>query len=133
MVDEDTRAFNAIMSAFQLPKNNEHEIAARKEAIQAATIFAIETPLKVMQTAYDSMTLIAEMAAKGNPNSVSDAGVGALCARSAVYGAYLNVKINAGSLTDKKKASAYVAEAGNILQQTIEKEQAILATVTSKL
>jgi glutamate formiminotransferase/formiminotetrahydrofolate cyclodeaminase len=133
LVDEDTRAFNAIMSAFQLPKNNEQEIAARKTAIQDATVFAIETPLKVMKTAYESMTLIAEMAEKVNPNSVSDAGVGALCARSAVYGAYLNVKINAGSLADKEKANTYVVEADNILQQAIDKEQAILATVTSKM
>ena len=133
LVDEDTRAFNAIMSAFQLPKNNEHEIAARKAAIQEATIFAIETPLKVMKVAYESMTLIAEMAEKGNPNSVSDAGVGVLCARSAVYGAYLNVKINAGSLSDKEKATSFIAEADVILKNALEKETAILKVVESKL
>jgi glutamate formiminotransferase/formiminotetrahydrofolate cyclodeaminase len=133
LVDEDTRAFNAIMSAFQLPKSSELEIADRKKAIQDATVFAIETPLKVMKTAYESMTLIAEMAEKGNPNSVSDAGVGALCARSAVYGAYLNVKINASSLSDKDKATAYIAEADAILKDALEKEAAILKVVESKL
>lgn len=133
LVDEDTRAFNAIMNAFQLPKNSEHEIASRKKAIQDATVFAIETPLKVMKTAYDSMNLIAEMAEKGNPNSVSDAGVGALCARSAVYGAYLNVKINAGSLSNKEKATAYIAEAHAMLKNALEKEAAILKVVESKL
>ena len=133
LVDEDTRAFNAIMSAFQLPKSSELEIADRKKAIQDATVFAIEAPLKVMKTAYESMTLIAEMAEKGNPNSVSDAGVGALCARSAVYGAYLNVKINAGSLSDKEKATAYIAEADAMLKNALEKEAAILKVVESKL
>jgi glutamate formiminotransferase/formiminotetrahydrofolate cyclodeaminase len=133
LVDEDTRAFNAIMSAFQLPKSSELEIADRKKAIQDATVFAIETPLKVMKTAYESMTLIAEMAEKGNPNSVSDAGVGALCARSAVYGAYLNVKINASSLSDKEKATVYIAEADAMLKDALEKEAAILKVVEDKL
>lgn len=133
LVDEDTRAFNAIMSAFQLPKNNEPEIATRKAAIEEATIFAIKTPLKVMQTAYESMALIAEMAEKGNPNSVSDAGVGALCARSAVYGAFLNVKINAASLSDKEKAKAYTDKAATILKNALDKETAILKVVESKL
>jgi glutamate formiminotransferase / formiminotetrahydrofolate cyclodeaminase len=133
LVDEDTCAFNAIMSAFQLPKSSELEIADRKKAIQDATVFAIETPLKVMKTAYESMTLIAEMAEKGNPNSVSDAGVGALCARSAVYGAYLNVKINASSLSDKEKATVYIAEADAMLKDALEKEAAILKVVEDKL
>jgi glutamate formiminotransferase/formiminotetrahydrofolate cyclodeaminase len=86
-----------------------------------------------MQTAYNSMTLISEMAEKGNPNSVSDAGVGALCARSAVYGAYLNVKINASSLTDKEKANKYIVEADTILKNALEKEAAILNVLESKL
>ncbi|MCA1760527.1 MAG: glutamate formimidoyltransferase, partial [Bacteroidales bacterium] len=94
-VDEDTEAFNKIMAAFGLPKSNEQEKAERKQAIQKATKTAMEIPLKVMQLAHDSLEVMQAMAETGNPNSVSDAGVGALCARTAVEGAYLNVKINA--------------------------------------
>ena len=97
-MDEDTAAFNRIMAAFGLPKNTDAEKQARKEAINSATIAAIEVPYKVMQLSLESMQLIKAMAENGNPNSVSDAGVGALCARSAVLGAHLNVKINAGGL-----------------------------------
>ncbi len=113
LVDEDTNAFNAIMSAFALPKNSEEEKAARSTAIQAATKIAIEMPFKVMQLSLQSFDLIKAMAVDGNPNSVTDAGVGALCARAAVHGAYLNVKINTGGLKDK----AFVE---NILQQSKE-------------
>ena len=113
LVDEDTNAFNAIMSAFALPKNSEEEKTARSTAIQAATKIAIEMPFKVMQISLQSFDLIKAMAIDGNPNSVTDAGVGALCARAAVHGAYLNVKINTGGLKDK----AFVE---NILQQSKE-------------
>ncbi len=95
LVDEDTKAFNKIMDAFTLPKSTDAEKLARKQAIQAATKYAIEIPLQVMQLSFKSFEIIKAMAETGNPNSISDAGVGALCARSAVYGAYLNVKINA--------------------------------------
>ena len=88
------------MSAFGLPKTNDQEKSARARAIQEATKFATEVPFKVMQASYDSMEVIRAMAETGNPNSVSDAGVGALCARSAVMGAYMNVRINATSYDD---------------------------------
>jgi len=113
-VDEDTEAFNQIVAAFGLPKSNEQENAERKKAIQSATKNAIEVPLKVMQLACDSLEVIRAMAENGNPNSVSDAGVGALCVRTAVEGAFLNVKINASGCEDKtfleevlKKAEMY--------------------------
>jgi glutamate formiminotransferase/formiminotetrahydrofolate cyclodeaminase len=105
LVDEDTNAFNKIMDAFGLPKGTDAEKAARKQAIQDATLYAIEIPYKVMEISYQSMEVMKAMAEIGNPNSVSDAGVGALAARSAVMGAYLNVKINAEGL-DKKISKA---------------------------
>jgi glutamate formiminotransferase/formiminotetrahydrofolate cyclodeaminase len=133
LVDEDTRAFNEIMLAFQLPKSNEAEKQARKAAIEKATIYAIETPLRVMQLSYESMTLIQKMAESGNPNSVSDAGVGALCARSAVYGAYLNVRINAKSLEDADTAKLYLDKAEQLLSLALDAEKHILKTVEAKL
>jgi formiminotetrahydrofolate cyclodeaminase len=105
MVDEDTNSFNRIMQAFSLPKGTEEEKKARTTEIQAATRYATEVPFKVMQLSYDTFELIRAMAETGNPNSVTDAGVGALCARSAVIGAYLNVKINASGLSDKAFAA----------------------------
>jgi len=104
LVDEDTNAFNRIMDAFGLPKSNDEEKAARTKAIQDATIYAIEIPYKVMETCYHSMEVMKAMAEIGNPNSVSDAGVGALAARSGVLGAFLNVKINASGLSNKELA-----------------------------
>ena len=101
LVDEDTNAFNKIMDAFRLPKDTEAAKVKRQEAIQAATQYAILTPFKVMETAYNSMEVMKAMAEFGNPNSVTDAGVGALCARTAVIGAFLNVKINCGDCEDK--------------------------------
>jgi glutamate formiminotransferase / formiminotetrahydrofolate cyclodeaminase len=133
LVDEDTLAFNEIMKAFQLSKSNEEEIKIRKAAIERATELAIETPLKVMQLGFESMSLIWKMAESGNPNSVSDAGVGALCARSAVYGAYLNVRINAKSLQNEKKAKQYVEKAEKILSETLNAEKEILRITESKL
>jgi len=133
MVDEDTNAFNGIMTAFRLPKSNDAEKAARTEAIQSATKYAVEVPLEVMRTAYATMEVIESMASIGNPNSVTDAGVGALCARTAVYGAYLNVKINVGDLKDKDLVAKFMEEADAILAQANEREKAILAIVDSKL
>ncbi len=101
LVDEDTRAFNRIMEAFGLPKKSEEDKKARHQAIQDATKYAIRIPFRIMQKAYESMEVIEAMVEKGNPNSVTDAGVGALCARTAVIGAFMNVKINAGGLEDK--------------------------------
>ena len=102
MIDEDTQAFNDIIEAFGLPQKNDSKKATRKVAIQQATRTAMEIPFRVMQVSYESMEVMVAMAENGNPNSVSDAGVGALAARSAVLGAALNVKINAGSLTYKE-------------------------------
>ncbi|MDG2058627.1 MAG: glutamate formimidoyltransferase, partial [Flavobacteriales bacterium] len=101
LVDEDTNAFNKIMDAFRLPKDTESNKSKRKKSIQEATKYAILTPFKVMETAYNSMEVMQAMAEIGNPNSVTDAGVGALCARTAVIGAFLNVKINCGDCEDK--------------------------------
>ena len=101
MVDEDTNAFNKIMDAFGLPKKTEEEKVVRNKAIQDATKYAIEIPFKVMQLCYDSMEVMKAMAEIGNPNSISDAGVGAIAAIAGVKGAFLNVKINAGDLEDK--------------------------------
>ena len=129
LVDEDTNAFNQIMAAFGLPKNTEGDKQARKDAIQAATRNAIEIPFTVMQKALESMQLIKAMAEKGNPNSVSDAGVGALCARSAVMGAHLNVKINATGVEDKAWIEKLMAEAGKIEKQAIKLEAEILEHV----
>lgn len=130
LVDEDTEAFNKIMAAFGLPKNTEGEKEARKEAIQNATRNAIEVPFTVMQKALESMQLINAMAEKGNPNSVSDAGVGALCARSAVIGAHLNVKINAGGLDDKAWLEKVLADADRIEKEAVALEKEILAQVS---
>lgn len=132
-VDEDTRAFNKIMDAFSLPKGTDAEKAARKAAIQAATKNAIEVPLKVMELSYRTLEVIKPMAEIGNPNSVSDAGVGALCARSAIYGAYLNVRINASGYDDKAYVEATLAKAGDILQKAIAAEKEVLAIVESKM
>jgi glutamate formiminotransferase / formiminotetrahydrofolate cyclodeaminase len=133
LVDEDTAAFNRIMNAFGLPKGNDEEKAARTAAIQEATKFATEVPFRVMETAFASMEVIKAMAETGNPNSVSDAGVGALAARSAVMGAYLNVRINAAGLADKNFAGEIVAKGLAIQNKAIKTEEEILAIVNSKI
>lgn len=133
LVDEDTAAFNMIMDAFGLPKSNDAEKAARKAAIDAATINAIKVPFRTMVAATKSFDLIQAMAETGNPNSVSDAGVGALCARAAIKGAYLNVKINAQDLQDhpEVKPLAEQAEAMNLAAD--KREQDIWTIVLSKM
>ena len=133
MVDEDTNAFNKIMNAFGLPKGTDEEKAARTKAIEDATIYAIEVPFKVMQLCYESMEVIKAMAEYGNPNSVTDAGVGALAARSGVLGAFLNVKINASGLKDKSVTQSYIDRGNEIVAKTIEMEKAILSIVESKI
>jgi glutamate formiminotransferase/formiminotetrahydrofolate cyclodeaminase len=133
LVDEDTAAFNGIMAAFALPKATEAEKAARTAAIQDATKQAILIPLKVMQAAHASMTTLKAMAEVGNPNSVSDAGVGALCARSAVMGAHLNVRINAGGLHDKAFLETTLATAKQLEEEAITMEKEILLLVEGKL
>ena len=133
LVDADTAAFNKIMTAFGLPKGTDEEKTIRTKAIQDATKFAIEIPFKVMQTTYDSMTVIKAMAEIGNPNSISDAGVGALCARSAVMGAFMNVRINAAGYDDKAFVSDVVAKGKDIENKTIALEIAILKIVNEKI
>ncbi len=133
LVDEDTNAFNKIMDAFGLPKGTDEEKIARKQAIEEASKYAIEIPFKVMQKSFESMEIIKAMAEIGNPNSVSDAGVGALCARTAVMGAYLNVKINAGGLEDKTFVDEKLKTGAAIEQKTIAMEQEILKIVNEKI
>jgi glutamate formiminotransferase/formiminotetrahydrofolate cyclodeaminase len=133
MVDEDTAAFNRIMDAFGLPKGTDEEKAARTKAIQDATLYAIEVPFRVMNLCYESMEVIKAMAEHGNPNSVSDAGVGALAARSAVMGAFLNVKINASGLKDKDKANEFISKGTEIVKKAQQMESEILAIVESKI
>ena len=133
LVDEDTKAFNRIMAAFSLSKSTEEEKKARTQAIQAATKYAIEVPYKVMEAAYASMEVIRAMAETGNPNSVSDAGVGALCARTAVMGAYLNVRINASGLDDKNYVSAILAKGAELEKKAQGLELEILNIVNTKL
>ena len=133
LVDADTAAFNKIMTAFGLPKGTDEEKSNRKMAIQEATKFAIEIPFKVMQLSFESMTLIKAMADIGNPNSVSDAGVGALCARSAVMGAFMNVRINASGYDDKAYVTDIIAKGKDIETKTIALETEILKIVNDKI
>jgi len=133
LVNADAAAFNAIMDAFGLPKNTDQEKKLRSAAIQAATKHAIEVPFEVMKIAYQSLEVIQAMAEIGNPNSLSDAGVGALCVRTAVYGAYLNVRINAGSLADKTYSNEIILQAKEILEKAKTKESEILSVVEGKI
>lgn len=133
LVDADTHAFNRIMAAFGLPKGTDEEKALRKQAIQDATKQAIEIPFAVMQAAHGSLEVIRAMAETGNPNSVSDAGVGALCARSAVMGAFMNVRINAVGYDDKAYVADIIAKGQAIEAATIAAEAEILAVVNGKI
>lgn len=133
MVDEDTNAFNKIMDAFGLPKSNDEEKKIRTQAIQDATKYAIEVPFKVMKLAHSSLEIIKEMATSGNPNSVTDAGVGALCARTAVMGAHLNVKINAAGLNDKAFVEDIFKQSAEIEKDTLAQEAEILQIVETKI
>ncbi len=133
LVDEDTAAFDRIMAAFGLPKGTDEEKAARAEAIEKATLYATQVPLRTMKASFKAFEVIRAMAQTGNPNSVSDAGVGALAARSAVLGAQLNVKINAASLADKAKAAELTAEAAGIAAKAVTEEKEILDIVNSKI
>lgn len=133
LIDADTEAFNKIMDAFGLPKGTDEEAAARSEAIQMATKGAIEIPFKVMQESLASMDVIHAMAEHGNPNSVSDAGVGALCARTAVMGAYMNVQINAGDIKDRAWVDDLLARGRDMQEQAQARESEILDIVNAKL
>lgn len=126
LVDEDTNAFNVIMNAFGMPKGTDEEKAARKQAIQEATKYATEVPMKTIKASFQVFEICEAMIKKGNPASVSDAGVGVLCARAAVHGAYLNVKINASSLTDKEYAEKMIAEAYDYVQKADRIERSLM-------
>lgn len=126
LVDEDTNAFNVIMNAFGMPKGTDEEKAARKQAIQDATKYATEVPMKTIETSFQVFDICEAMIKKGNPASVSDAGVGVLCARAAVHGAYLNVKINASSLVDKEYANMMIEKAHNYVVMADRKEKALM-------
>ena len=128
-VDEDTRAFNTIMDAFGLPKGTEEEKKARAAAIEDATKYACEVPLKVMKTAYSSLEMLEAMIIKGNQNSVTDAGVGVLCVKTAVRGAYFNVLVNAKGLKDRSWADAIIAEAQAVLDANHKKADELVALV----
>jgi len=133
LVDLDTAAFNKIMEAFTLSKSTAEEKATRDQAVQGATKYAIEIPFKVMTAAYSSMSVIKAMAETGNPNSISDAGVAALCARSAVLGAFMNVKINASGYKDKAFTDAIIAEGNEMEKKAIELEAEIIELVNLKI
>ncbi len=129
LVDEDTEAFNRIMAVFAMPKGSPEEKAARAAALEEATLYATEVPLRTMKTSFETFDLLEDMAEKGNPASVSDVGVGALAARSAVFGAWLNVKINAAGLKDREAATRLLDEAEAIANAAAERETKILAKV----
>ncbi len=132
-VDEDTDAFKLIMAAFGMPKTTPTEKAARKAAIQAGTRKAIEVPYKVMQLAFESFPLIKQMVETGNPNSVTDAGVGALCARAAVRGAFMNIQVNASGFDDKDFAEHVLSEGQKMAEQADVMEREILELVKGRI
>ncbi|MEA1886625.1 MAG: glutamate formimidoyltransferase [Bacteroidota bacterium] len=133
LVDEDTNAFNMIMKAFGMPKTSDEDKKERKAAIEEATKNAILVPFKVMEIAYEAYELLEEMVKEGNPNSVTDAGVGALAVRSCIKGAYLNVCVNAQGLEDKKFGEEIKATAAELDAQSEQKEKEIIDLVQSKL
>jgi len=133
LVDEDTAAFNKIMDVFGMPKGTPEEKEARAAAMQVATLYATEVPLRTMKAAYKAFDVVRAMATEGNPNSVSDAGVGALAARSAVMGACLNVKINAAGLKDREVAERLINEANEIQVLAQQAEKEVLEIVESKI
>ena len=133
LVDEDTRAFDAIMNAFALPKDTPEQVSERKQAIQDASKYATEVPFRTMQTAFDCIPLLKQMAEHGNPNSLSDVGVGALCIKTAVRGAWLNVLINAQGLSDKTWAENIVTEARALLAKNHAACDEIILGIEAKL
>jgi len=133
LVDEDTRAFNKIIDSFRLPKKTIDEKEARKQAIEEATKYATEIPFQVMETSYNSMEVMKEMCYNGLQNSLSDAGVGILCARTAVIGAYFNVRINAKDIKDRVFAENIIKNAADIYTKTIALEKEIIAYIDSKM
>lgn len=133
LVDEDTAAFNAIMAVFSMPKSTPEEKAARAEALERATLYATQVPLNTMEAALEVFPLVEFMAREGNPNSVSDAGVGALAARAAVMGAWLNVKINAAGLKNRDDADKLLKRAEEIAENATALETTVINIVNSKI
>ena len=133
LVDEDTAAFNRIMAVFAMPRSTDEEKAVRSAALQEATLYATEVPLRTMRAALAVFPIVRAMAEEGNPNSVSDAGVGALAARSAAFGARLNVRINAAGLKDRAKADALVSEADALAAEAARLETEVLEIVERKI
>lgn len=133
LVDEDTNAFNKIIDGFRMPSATSEEKELRKQAIEASTKYATEIPFKVMETACNSMEVMLEMAKEGIKNSLSDAGVGALCARTAVFGAYFNVRINAKDIKDSAFAKNILSNAKKVYERTIVLEQEMMALIDAEI
>ncbi len=133
LVDEDTNAFNKIMDVFAMPKATDEEKKARAAALQAATVYATEVPFRTIEASMRVFPIVKEMAMNGNPNSVSDAGVGALAARSGVIGAFLNVKINASGLKDKALAADFITRAEKMVEEANRLEAEVLEIVHQKI
>src|SRR5438874_4694234 len=133
LVDDDTAAFNKVMDAFALPKGSSEEKVARSAAIEQATKYAAEIPLKVMETSSKSYQLLSDMAEKGNPASISDVGVGLLAVRACVEGAAMNVRINLGGLKDEKSKSALLEKLQKISAESESQFGRIIQVVESKL
>jgi glutamate formiminotransferase/formiminotetrahydrofolate cyclodeaminase len=133
LVDEDTNAFNKIIDGFRMPKSTDKEKEDRKEAIENATKYATEIPFQVMETAYNSMEVMQVMAKEGLQNSLSDAGVGTLCARTAVYGAYFNVRINAKDIKDRVFADDILNRAKAIFEKTDALEAEMIALINESI
>ena len=133
LVDKDTHAFNQIMNAYTLPKDNKNQIALRNKEIQNATKNAINVPFEIMKTSFESIEVIMMMAEEGNPNSISDAGVAMYCARAAIMGAFLNVKINCKDLDDKKYVKKILSSCKKLIDQTDVLEKNVIDIVNKKL
>ena len=133
LIDEDTAAFNRIMACFSLPKGTEEEKTARAKALEEATLYAAQVPLKTMEASLKALPLALQMAVSGNPASASDAGVAALAAVAAIQGARLNVRINAAGLTDKAPARPLLARADEIVAEALELEKQVLEAVNNHI
>jgi len=133
LVDEDTNAFNKIIDGFRMPKDSDEEKAARGQAIEEATKYATEIPFQVMETAYESMEVMQAMIKDGMQSSLSDGGVGILCARASVLGAYFNVRINAKDIKDRDFAKTILSKAKNIYEGTLAIEAETIAYIDSKM
>jgi len=133
LVDEDTNAFNKIIDGFRMPKSTDEEKEARKQAIENATVYATEIPFHVMETAYNSMEVMQAMLKEGMQSSLSDAAVGVLCARTAVVGAYFNVRINAKDIKDRVFAEAILAKSSKIYQKAVLVEKEVMDFIDSKM